>query len=267
MTNHTVYYTVYVRGEALSFESDLTAEEAAKILETRQKTNYSDFAASLLLAYSANRLSLKQRPWFFKLAEDAKEDHKAELLGGEYLSVLEPFQVAASLGKKKLKLRFGDLAIHSVTRSDSPNAGGVYLFWDNSYCGKITKDGVLKAPTLPTLAHNLLNEVKEDPVEAAIKYGQETGCCAVCARTLSDPVSVFSGIGPVCLTSIAGAEARKEMERAYALGDRRTLIDALRELKAKRDKQAEAPRPAEEVVREEYESDVDYNLAKALAGL
>lgn len=35
-------------------------------------------------------------------------------------------------------------------------------------------------------------------VEQAAKFGHETGVCAVCARDLSDPVSVERGIGPVC---------------------------------------------------------------------
>lgn len=36
-------------------------------------------------------------------------------------------------------------------------------------------------------------------VEQAAKFGHATGICAVCARDLSDPVSVERGIGPVCI--------------------------------------------------------------------
>lgn len=35
-------------------------------------------------------------------------------------------------------------------------------------------------------------------LEQAAKFGHQTGVCAVCARDLSDPVSVERGIGPVC---------------------------------------------------------------------
>lgn len=35
-------------------------------------------------------------------------------------------------------------------------------------------------------------------IEAAKSYGREFGVCCVCARELSNPVSVEAGIGPVC---------------------------------------------------------------------
>lgn len=38
------------------------------------------------------------------------------------------------------------------------------------------------------------------PLERAIEIGCATGHCVVCARDLSDPLSVEAGIGPVCVT-------------------------------------------------------------------
>jgi hypothetical protein len=35
-------------------------------------------------------------------------------------------------------------------------------------------------------------------LDAAKKYGQETGQCLVCGRTLTNPDSIEAGIGPVC---------------------------------------------------------------------
>lgn len=44
-----------------------------------------------------------------------------------------------------------------------------------------------------------LAAIVADPYTAAARYGQITGTCGVCGRTLEDPESVARGIGPVCL--------------------------------------------------------------------
>lgn len=35
-------------------------------------------------------------------------------------------------------------------------------------------------------------------LDAAVEYGRATGRCSVCGRTLTDPVSIEAGIGPIC---------------------------------------------------------------------
>jgi hypothetical protein len=54
-----------------------------------------------------------------------------------------------------------------------------------------------------------------DPVAAAKAYGRETGTCSCCGAKLEDPVSVFGGIGPVCLANLAGKQARKDLEAEF----------------------------------------------------
>jgi hypothetical protein len=44
-----------------------------------------------------------------------------------------------------------------------------------------------------------LVRIEADPEAAAVLHGKASGCCAVCSRDLTDPVSIERGVGPVCL--------------------------------------------------------------------
>jgi hypothetical protein len=93
------------------------------------------------------------------------------------------------------------------------NEGGAYLFSPGgTYRGKVTPRGTLQGPS--DLAEGLA-PISADPVAAALAYGQETGECACCGRELSDPVSVYGGIGPICLERLAGRDARKQLEAQF----------------------------------------------------
>lgn len=50
----------------------------------------------------------------------------------------------------------------------------------------------------PQAILDLINEVAEDPINTAIKYGKLTGCCCFCNSGLEDERSVSMGYGPVC---------------------------------------------------------------------
>ena len=43
-----------------------------------------------------------------------------------------------------------------------------------------------------------LRVILEDPRSASARFGQITGSCGICGRTLEDPESVARGIGPIC---------------------------------------------------------------------
>jgi hypothetical protein len=49
-----------------------------------------------------------------------------------------------------------------------------------------------------------LQEILEDPMAAAVRYGKLTGTCSICGRQLTDEDSVDRGIGPVCLKKVEG---------------------------------------------------------------
>lgn len=49
-----------------------------------------------------------------------------------------------------------------------------------------------------TEQNQILAAIARNPLEAAKRYGHETGSCGICHRRLTDAKSVAEGIGPVC---------------------------------------------------------------------
>lgn len=50
----------------------------------------------------------------------------------------------------------------------------------------------------PARCEFIFKAIAHDPRAASERYGHELGQCGVCGRTLTDPVSIKNGIGPVC---------------------------------------------------------------------
>ena len=80
------------------------------------------------------------------------------------------------------------------------NAGALYVKSEGgTYLGKIAegkfhgawdtdKEGTARA----------LMVIAEDPTAASIRYGRKTGNCGCCGHPLVNPVSIRSGVGPIC---------------------------------------------------------------------
>lgn len=119
-----------------------------------------------------------------------------EDLGG----ITAVFQKCADRGMKKPQLRVGEIVI-SMAPSHGKNIGCLYIKMKHgTYAGKISPEG--KYSPVKGVGEPLtgfLKEISANPLEAAVKYGRETGNCACCGRHLTDPESVKLGIGPVCL--------------------------------------------------------------------
>jgi hypothetical protein len=77
------------------------------------------------------------------------------------------------------------------------NAGALYVKADGAYAGKIVGGKFHKAYDAPDVLDTLMR-VAADPAGEAIKYGRRTGRCGCCGHSLVDPVSIRSGIGPIC---------------------------------------------------------------------
>jgi hypothetical protein len=201
-------YTITKRnGETIEFATDLTVDDAAEVVGNLPLT---EFSGSLMLAYRQGRLSEAQKLWLLKLAHDATEP-KAP---GPYAGLVEAVTGMQARAKGRVQLRLNGVTIKAVTRGN--NAGACYLYRGSDYVGKLTAEGVCHSALHPDLAP-VLAEATADPVAAAQAYGRDTGSCACCGRTLTDPVSIWAAIGPVCLERLAGAEARKQAEREYRL--------------------------------------------------
>lgn len=265
-------YSVVCRGELIEFDCDLTPEQALEVLEEEQKRAYSQFRADMMSAFKQGRSSDKQLAWFYRLAQEAydKKILREKGVGGPYQSIIALFN---AIDVKRFQIRGQDFQLSKVP-AHSVNVGSVYVkAMQGDYLGKINPEGYF-CPARPYGAfkealEDFLGRVAENPVEVALASGRETGVCACCGRGLSDPISVYGSIGPVCLSNLAGPQARKEMERAFRDGAKESLLDVLTRagLVKAAVLPAKAPAKTETVVRENYESEHDYLLAKALGGL
>ena len=76
--------------------------------------------------------------------------------------------------------------------------GGRY--GDNTYYGRIDLSGTLQpsSSTWTKEIRGIIEHLAEDPEASLTQYGQMTGSCACCGRTLTNPASIERGIGPIC---------------------------------------------------------------------
>lgn len=110
------------------------------------------------------------------------------------------FAKAAAGAKRAPKLIIGALRIYPASATSS-NAGALYVRdTAEGYLGKIVGGKFLRSRECTPQQEAELLAVMADPKAAAIKSGRLTGTCSVCARELTDQVSIDAGIGPVCAT-------------------------------------------------------------------
>lgn len=111
------------------------------------------------------------------------------------------FDVARANGLKRPRFIVDKVEI-SAAPATGRNPGALYVKYDRDYSGKIVKGDFFPVRTLSKeLAEDLVEKVKNiaaSPMEAARKYGHDTGNCSCCGKKLTDAKSVEMGIGPVC---------------------------------------------------------------------
>lgn len=115
----------------------------------------------------------------------------------EVPGLIEAFErVGAEIERPRITV--GALTVKAAPR-DGRNAGSLYVQRYGEYEGKVTPDGIFHpvGSAARETAEELL-AINEDPVGKAREHGRLTGRCAICSRKLTDPVSVESGIGPIC---------------------------------------------------------------------
>lgn len=155
-------------------------------------------------------LSNKQVFWAAKLANEAIDMADSEM----QMSIMEseqdaPFSDVVEFMKagekgQKTRLTF-DMGRLTVTLSLAPSHGKnpdhIYVKCNRKYVGKITPQGILVAREgyYKEGAEAILHDMVEQGVGAfVLAYGQRTGNCACCARTLTDDRSLKAGVGPIC---------------------------------------------------------------------
>lgn len=109
------------------------------------------------------------------------------------------FAKIASTGHKRPRI-----SVAGFTYKRAPdhgrNAGAVYVTdsEDGNYIGKVINGMFFPAITTNPVMLDMISAVMKEPQAEAIKWGRETGECAVCGRRLDNKVSIALGIGPIC---------------------------------------------------------------------
>lgn len=150
----------------------------------------SEFAASLIKQYSRKgALSDKQWWWVEKLTNPDKD--ATPVNAGPIIDLLQYAKVKRPVFRAE-GLQF------SLAPSHGRNAGAVYVKAQGEYQGKIMGGTFKPASDCYDDTGAKVAKIAKDPRGAAVQYGRDTGICACCGRTLTDPKSIELGIGPIC---------------------------------------------------------------------
>lgn len=222
MATHTITKR---NGETITFDTDLTVDQAGAALLADIDRNcrpLQGFAFDLVNTWQLSkmrgvRFSETQQLWLLKLAADLQQPQQQGAKPSVFQGLVDAMARLQEGRKGRVILRLQGVTLKFCTMGG--NAGGIYLSRGDSYLGKITSAGRLFVSGLgeqATIAlEQQLADAARDPQAAAIEYGKASGSCACCGRTLSDPVSIWGGIGPICLEKLAGGDARRQLEEAF----------------------------------------------------
>jgi hypothetical protein len=189
--------TVVKKGQEIEFDSQFESLNAAKGY-LAQFMAYNSFAMNLL---SKKKLSEKQEAWIHYLATEHKIESETPVTDGEFISLVKKMYDGVKTPGRKFHLHLPS-GVSIATIPDGVNQGGIYIFENESYVGKISAQGVLKA-NLSEDAKLILEDACENLAKLAQLYGHESGKCSVCHRTLRDAKSIALGIGPICLKRLS----------------------------------------------------------------
>lgn len=114
------------------------------------------------------------------------------------LSALQAkFDLARSKGVNTPKLRL-DTFVFSSAPSTGANPGAIYVKENSIYLGKILKGKFMPSQDCNQATTLRVLGAARDPNQSAEAYGQRTGKCCVCGRTLTNGRSIADRIGPIC---------------------------------------------------------------------
>lgn len=166
-------------------------ETAINILRTITDNT---FAASLVAQWDRKGyLSDKQQYWVNKIANEQNKPKETV----DLTPIKNMFQNARNNGYKRAKYRAEGIIL-SLAGNNSRNAGAIYVKdMEGNYLGKV-QDNLFHPVYMGDKAIEPLKLIAENPLQAAVRYGQQTGQCACCGRELTNRESIDLGIGPIC---------------------------------------------------------------------
>jgi len=163
------------------------------IINTLRTITGNDFALSLVAQYDRKGyLSDKQQYWAKKIAGEQTPKESIDLS-----TIKNMFENARNNGHKRAKYRAEGIVL-SLAGNNSKNVGAIYVKDETGmYLGKV-QDNAFHPVYMGENAIEPLKLIAQNPLQAAIRYGQKTGQCACCGRELTNSESIQLGIGPIC---------------------------------------------------------------------
>lgn len=207
------YTIVKKNGQEVRFSTDLSPDQAATVLREKKARG---FALEMVLAHESGKASRNQTLWLLNKAQEAlSATPAASRPVGPFAGLVTRLAEWQAGVKGQVQLRLPGARVKVCNVESNPNFGALYVYSEGGdYVGKVDQGGNACVP--PAFAA-ILSSAASDPVGAAKAYGHETGKCACCGTKLEDPVSVWGGIGPVCLERLAGKGARRSLEMEYKI--------------------------------------------------
>jgi hypothetical protein len=172
------------------------------------------FAASLIAQHGKKGLSPKQWYWVNKLAQNATQP----VAPVATTQVGDTSAIVALLAHAKQHLKFPAILIRVEDHDLRLNVAGKMAKMPGSinvlgtekqsdgmrpWYGRITIEGEYQPSrkfdtTTQTAIASALIALANDPAKAASEYGQMTGVCCFCGKSLTDERSTSVGYGPIC---------------------------------------------------------------------
>ena len=160
--------------------------------------SWHSFAQSLMAQHEAGKVWSERQVAAMADAIDRVERKRQEreeaALQIDLQPIIDLFDCAQQSGYKRPAYRAEGLIL-SLAPAAGVNAGAIYVKGeDKTYLGKVVDGRYVGSDS----AREALQIIAQSPREAAIRYGQRTGACACCGRTLHNKQSIALGIGPIC---------------------------------------------------------------------
>ncbi len=148
-----------------------------------------------------NQINAWYRGWEKLQAAKAARNAEANAKSGEadLSRIREMFDAATASGFKKPIYRAEGLKI-TLAPATGRNAGALYVVEIDFdvYQGKVEGVTFKAAREAKSDTLSRLQTIARNPMEAAVRYGRQTGRCSCCGRELTNQASIDAGIGPIC---------------------------------------------------------------------
>lgn len=132
-------------------------------------------------------------------AQRAAEAEERKVANVDLTPIRTMFDHAKAAGLKRTTYRAEGLVLKAAA-DHGRNPGALYVTSaaSDEYLGKLIGTTFHPVRSAPATVGAALLAIAQDPKEAAVRWGRQTGTCSCCGRELTDPNSIALGIGPVC---------------------------------------------------------------------